>query len=91
MVIVDLGIPPGFEVISTDLDELVDKIIQKYSLTPRQIIIYFDKVSSAKPIQFAYHMKAKFPLRAKTFTSRVYEYYNPDTGDMVEPLEMVVK
>ncbi len=91
MVIVDLGIPPGFEVITTDLDELVGKVIQKYSLTPRQIIIYFDKVNSVRPIQFAYQMKAKFPLRAKTFTSRVYEYYNPDTGDMIRPVEMVVK
>ncbi|KPL16187.1 MAG: hypothetical protein AMJ92_13100, partial [candidate division Zixibacteria bacterium SM23_81] len=91
MVIVDLGIPPGFEVQAPDLNELVGREIERYSLTGRQIIIYLDHVEGGRPIEFSYRLKAKFPIRAKTPTSRVYEYYNPEIGSLEQPIEMVVR
>jgi hypothetical protein len=90
MVMVDLGIPPGFEVQTPILDELVGKKIQKYSITPRQLIIYLDEMSSKKPVEFSYSIKAKYPIKAQIRSSRVYEYYN-DTEEGVEhPIEMKV-
>ncbi len=91
LVMVDLGIPPGFEVQTPDLDELVGKKIQKYTITPRQLIIYLDKVSSNKPVKFAYHLRAKYPIRAKVSSSRVYEYYNTNNQGVEPPIEMKVK
>jgi hypothetical protein len=91
MVIVDLGIPPGFEVQTPDLNELVGRKIERYSLTGRQIIVYLDEVEGGHPVEFSYRLRAKFPIRAKTRTSRVYEYYNPDIQADQEPVEMVVK
>jgi len=90
MVIVDLGIPPGFEVQTPTLDEHVGKKIQKYSLTPRQIIIYLDEVSSGKPVSLAYSLKAKYPIKAKIQSSRVYEYYNTTDEGIEAPIEMRV-
>uniref|UniRef100_A0A7C4TD91 Alpha-2-macroglobulin n=1 Tax=candidate division WOR-3 bacterium TaxID=2052148 RepID=A0A7C4TD91_UNCW3 len=90
MVMIDLGIPPGFEVQTPTLDDDVGKVIQKYSLTPRQIIIYIESISSEKPIQFAYQLKAKYPVRAKVQSSRVYEYYNTDKEAIAEPFEIRV-
>ncbi|MGQ9817644.1 MAG: alpha-2-macroglobulin family protein [bacterium] len=90
MVMIDLGIPPGFEVLTPSLDEYVGKIIQKYTLTPRQIIIYIESISSDKPIKFAYKLKAKYPVRAKVQSSRVYEYYNTDKEAIAEPFEIKV-
>ena len=91
MVIVDLGIPPGFEVQTGDLDELVgSKVFEKYNLTGRQIIVYLEEVEHGKPIEFEYRLRAKFPIRAMTPQSRVYEYYNPDVEDVARPVEMVV-
>ena len=90
MVIVDLGIPPGFEVQTPTLDELVDKKIQKYSITPRQLIIYLDEVASAKPVELSYGLKAKYPIRAQVRSSRVYEYYNTSDEGVEEPIEMKV-
>jgi hypothetical protein len=91
MVIVDLGIPPGFDVQTPDLNELVGREIERYSLTGRQVIIYLDQVEGGHPVEFSYRLKAKFPIRAKTPTSRVYEYYNPEIGSLEQPIEMVVK
>lgn len=92
LVIVDLGIPPGFQVLTPDLDGLVEKkTIEKYSLTGRQIIVYLDKIESGRPIDFTYRLRAKYPLRAKTVQCRVYEYYNPEIETVKEPFEIVVK
>lgn len=92
MVIVDLGTPPGFDVMAEDLELLVkDRTFQKYSLTGRQAIIYIEKVESGKPLTFKYRLKAKFPIRAKTPESVVYQYYNPAARDVAAPVEMVVR
>ncbi len=91
MVMIDLGIPPGFEVQTPTLDEYVNKkVIQKYSLTSRQIIIYIESISSDKPIKLSYSLKAKYPVRAKVQSSRVYEYYNTDKEVIAEPFEIKV-
>ncbi len=91
MIIVDLGIPPGFEVQTPDLDEFVGVKFEKYNLTGRQVIVYLDKLEFGKPVEFSYRLRAKFPLKAKTRTSRVYEYYNPEIETVVAPVELVVK
>ncbi len=90
MVIIDLGIPPGFSVLTPSLDELVGKKIQKYNLTPRQVIVYVDEIDSNNPLEFSYLMKAKYPIRAKTPTSRVYEYYNSEEECLIEPINLNV-
>ncbi|UCD18746.1 MAG: type II secretion system protein GspG [candidate division WOR-3 bacterium] len=90
MVMIDLGIPPGFSVLTPTLDELVGKSIQKYSLTPRQIIIYLDKVEFGAPVSIKYGLQAKFPIRAKVRASRAYEYYNTEEGAYEPPIQMHV-
>lgn len=90
MVMVDLGIPPGFTVQTPTLDELVGKKIQKYTITPRQLIIYLDEVSSKKPVEFSYQIKAKYPIRAQVRSSRVYEYYNTGDEGVEQPIELKV-
>jgi len=92
MVIVDLGIPPGFDVIETDLANLVSrKIFKKYHVTPRQIIIYYDDISAEQISQFSYQLRAKFPLRAQSGYSRVYDYYNPDVMSHTKPVKIEVE
>jgi len=91
MIIVDLGIPPGFEVQSGDLAELVgSKVIDKYKLTGRQIIVYLEKLEPRQVVEFSYRLKAKFPIKAKTPKSTAYEYYNPDNRADAKPIEIEV-
>ena len=89
--IIDLGIPPGFSVVSEDLQEAVEKgFIEKYDVTGRQIIIYL-RFLDKEGISLEYGLKAKYPIKAKTPKSAVYDYYNPELRDEAEPVEFNVE
>lgn len=90
MLVVDVGIPPGFDVLSEDLDALVGNAIQKYQIAGRQIILYLDELDHETPVTLAFRLKARFPVRAKTPQSVAYEYYNPEIRAVAEPREIVV-
>jgi len=92
MTLVDLGVPPGFTVMSEDLDAAVKaKTIARYELTGRQIIVYLEEFDSKKPVTLTYHLKAKFPLRAQTPSSTTYDYYNPSVTSTQAPTTLTVK
>jgi uncharacterized protein YfaS (alpha-2-macroglobulin family) len=92
MTIVDLGIPPGFSVMTEDLEMAVRaKTIARYELTARQIIIYLEEFDAKKPITFTYRLKAKFPLRAQTPSSTTYDYYNPSVTATQAPTMLTVR
>ncbi len=92
MVVVDLGVPPGFTVDSGSFAELVDQgVIDRYNMTGRQVIVYFEELAPNQEIEFSYGLTARFPLKAKTPKSTVYEYYNTENRSDAEPVEMVVE
>ena len=97
MVMVDLGIPPGFDLLSEDLQEFQEKTagqksgrLQKYSLTATQAILYFDTFAPSETVKLRYRLRAKYPVRAKTFSSRAYEYYDPDVKAVARPIQMEI-
>jgi A-macroglobulin TED domain/Carboxypeptidase regulatory-like domain/Alpha-2-macroglobulin family/MG2 domain/A-macroglobulin receptor binding domain/Alpha-2-macroglobulin bait region domain len=98
MVILDLGIPPGFELFSEDLQDYRDKSaalksghLSKFSLTATQAILYFDSFAPGDTINLKYRLRAKYPIRAKTLRSRVYEYYSPDVNSVAAPVQLEVR
>lgn len=92
MTIIDLGIPPGFSVETEGLEKLLeDKVIQKYSLTGRQVIIYIDEIPAEKSVEISYKLRAKYPLKVQIPRSQVYEYYKPESIGTTEPMEMIVE
>jgi uncharacterized protein YfaS (alpha-2-macroglobulin family) len=97
MIMVDLGIPPGFDVLSEGLQAFKEKSsettsgrLEKFSLTATQAILYFDGLSSKQAITFTVRMRAKYPIRAHTFQSRVYEYYDPAQNATARPVPLEV-
>lgn len=91
MVILDLGIPPGFSLQTQELDKLKrDKVIEKYTATGRQITVYVRRMESGKPLKFSYRLKAKFPVKAQAPKSAAYEYYNPDNRAETRPVQIEV-
>jgi len=91
MALVDLGLPPGFVVLTEDLSRLVAQgAIARYELTGRQIIIYLEDFSSEYPLRFSYRLRARFPMRAQTPPSSAYDYYNPGDLTVRAPLEVTV-
>ncbi len=91
MVIVDLGLPPGFTLLPEKLNALVESgVIEKFSTTGRQIIIYLRQVDHGKPVVIGYQLLAKYPLKAKTPAAAAYEYYNPQVRVEAAPVELTV-
>jgi uncharacterized protein YfaS (alpha-2-macroglobulin family) len=97
MVMVDLGIPPGFDLLSEDLDAYSQKSaggrggrLEKYSMTATQAILYFDALTPHQTITIRYRLRAKYPIRAHTFQSRVYEYYDPNVSAIAKPAQLEV-
>jgi uncharacterized protein YfaS (alpha-2-macroglobulin family) len=92
MTIVDLGVPPGFDVVADGFAKLVqEKVIERYELTGRQVILYFRTLRSGEPVTFDYALRAKFPVKAKTPQSLVYQYYEPEVRDVAEPVLLTVR
>jgi uncharacterized protein YfaS (alpha-2-macroglobulin family) len=92
MTIVDLGVPPGFQVERADLDKLVEaKTISRYDVAGRQVILYFEEIKANATIEFSYGLRAKFPLKAQTPASRVYAYYNTELEASAAPVTLEVK
>ncbi len=91
MALIDLGVPPGFDVLTEDLSRFVEQgVIARYELTGRQVIVYVEDLSSEAPLRFNLRLRARFPLRAQTPPSSAYDYYNPETVTVREPLEVTV-
>ncbi len=92
--IVDLGVPPGFDVLAEDLETLISQSnslvtkVRRYELTGNQIILYLENLDYK--ISFEYRLRAKFPLRAQTPPSSVYDYYNPETSGSQPPATITV-
>ncbi len=90
-VLVDLGLPPGFTPLTEDLDRLVEnRTIDRYELTGRQIILYLTEVRNDRVYRLEYRLRARFPIRAQTAPSQVYDYYTPDRQDVSPPQRMIV-
>jgi uncharacterized protein YfaS (alpha-2-macroglobulin family) len=97
MVMVDLGIPPGFDLLSEDLQEYQEKSagrrsgrLEKFSLTATQAILYFDSIAAGDAVRLSFRLRANYPVRARTFPSRAYEYYNPEANSVARPVQLEV-
>jgi uncharacterized protein YfaS (alpha-2-macroglobulin family) len=98
MVMVDLGIPPGFDLLSEDLQDYQEKSagqksgrLQKFSLTATQAILYFDSFAPGETVTLRFRLRAKYPIRARTFPSRAYEYYDPDVKSIARPVQLEIR
>ncbi|MGA2146239.1 MAG: MG2 domain-containing protein [Bryobacteraceae bacterium] len=97
MVMVDLGIPPGFDLLSEDLQAYQEKSaglksgrMEKFNMTATQAILYFDSFAAGDSIALKFRLRAKYPIRARTFPSKVYAYYDPDMNSIAPPVELEV-
>jgi hypothetical protein len=66
------------------------KKIQKFSVTARQVTLYLGDVKPGDVLSFAYTLKPKYPIKARTPVSVAYEYYTPTNRAASRPVELVV-
>ncbi len=88
MVMVDLGIPPGFDPLTEDLTVLVQDVpnITRYEIRGRQLSIYIDELAHGAPLTFSYRMRARFPIHGSAPESTVWAYYNPEMRATSKPV-----
>jgi uncharacterized protein YfaS (alpha-2-macroglobulin family) len=98
MVMVDLGIPPGFDLLTEDLDDYRSRStgrksgrLEKFNLTATHAILYFDSIGAGETITVHYRLRARYPIRTRTFQSRVYEYYEPEVKSVARPVDMEIR
>jgi uncharacterized protein YfaS (alpha-2-macroglobulin family) len=98
MVMVDLGIPPGFDLLTEDLQDYQERSaslksghLEKFNLTATQAILYFDSFAPGDTVQLRFRLRAKYPVRARKFRSRVYEYYDPEVNSVARPVQLEVR
>jgi len=91
MLIVDLGIPPGFSVQAGTFEAMQQRgLIERFSATGGQVTLYIRKLEAGKPLSFQYGLRAKHPVKVKTPRSRVYEYYQPEVKAEAKPVQLTV-
>jgi hypothetical protein len=91
MLLVDVGLAPGFEVQPESLELLKrQKRIEKWEVTPRQLILYLRGLKGGAAMQLPVRLRARFPVRAQTPPSQVYEYYNPANRALSRPYAVIV-
>jgi uncharacterized protein YfaS (alpha-2-macroglobulin family) len=98
MVMVDLGIPPGFDLLTEDLQTYQEKTagsrtgtLEKFSLTATHAILYFNSFAPDSTVTLRFRLRAKYSIRAHTFQSRVYEYYDPAVSATAKPIQLEVR
>jgi hypothetical protein len=97
MVIVDLGIPPGFAPDAANFQRIVRKgeqdasPVEKFTLTPRQVTLYLGNVKPGDVLTFDYTLKPRFPVKVQTPATIAYEYYTPANRAATKPVELTVR
>jgi hypothetical protein len=65
--------------------------LEKFSQTATQAILYFNSFAAGETVQVKFRLRAKYPIKARTFESRVYEYYDPEVKSVARPIALEVK
>jgi hypothetical protein len=92
MVMVDLGIPPGFTADAGDFAEMVKaNKVEKFSLTPSQATLYLGAVAAGSAQSFAYTLRPKYPVHASAPAAVAWEYYTPAHRATSAPVALTVE
>jgi hypothetical protein len=79
MVLVTAGIPPGFDVLTEDLDAYVDAgQLSRHEKTGKQLILYVSALEPSEARVYAYRLRATMPVRAVDGGAEAHLYYEPE-------------
>ncbi len=79
MVLVTVGLPPGFTLVSQDLAALkAEGQLNNFEVMGKQLILYFNEIPAGEPTQVSYGLIADFPVKAETGGSEAKYYYNAE-------------
>jgi uncharacterized protein YfaS (alpha-2-macroglobulin family) len=90
MILVTVGIPPGFEVLTEDLDPYIaDAKLSRYERTGKQLILYLSSLGGSESRAFEYRLRATMPVRAVDGGAEAHLYYQPEQRTEAPAQELV--
>ncbi len=79
MVLLTMGIPPGFAVLTEDLGQyMASGILSNFETTGNQLTLYVRQLAAGTTQAFNYRVRATMPVRVADGGAQVYPYYEPD-------------
>lgn len=93
MIVVDISVPTGFETVTDSVAAITQNLenIKRYEIAGRKVIFYVEDMKPGEQINFAFQVKALYPVKAKGVTSTAYSYYKPDIKGEVLSTPVTVK
>lgn len=92
MMIAEIGLPPGAEVDRASLElarTASNWAINQFDVLPDRVIFYL--WSAAGGSQFEFKFRPRFAIEAKTASSMLYDYYNPEAKRVIAPAKFAVQ
>lgn len=91
MVILDIGVPPGFSVDRPHLRSLQRKgLIARFTVQSRQVTLYIMSLDPGEERDYPLLLRARYRVRAQMPATRTYEYYRPENRDRTRPARVEV-
>jgi hypothetical protein len=79
MVLVTLGVPPGFTVEMADFAPYLSAgQLSRAEVTGKQLILYVSELPAGETLSFQYSLRATLPVRASDGGAEVALYYDPE-------------
>ncbi len=87
MVLVDIGLPPGFDLVPDDLVEQVQNTaLQRYEVAGRQLILYVERIAAGETLSLTYQLRARFPMEGSSGSASAAPYYEPESESTTAPV-----
>jgi hypothetical protein len=91
MVLLTVGLPPGFTVQTGDLDAYVSQgVLSQYEITGKQLILYVSTLPAASPLSLSYHLAATIPVTVDDGGAEAKLYYEPDKKTVAAATKIAV-
>lgn len=92
MAIVDIGQPPGFDLVPESLDEAVRTgLLAKYEATGRSVVLYVRAIPAGQTLTLSYGLRARWPLEVTTPPVVAWLYYQPEVRAQAPPVTLTVE
>jgi hypothetical protein len=78
MVLITVGVPPGFTVATEDLDGYkTSGVLSHYEVMPAQVTLYVSELAPSSAAALSYRLTATMPVRVADGGAEAYLYYEP--------------
>jgi uncharacterized protein YfaS (alpha-2-macroglobulin family) len=92
MLLVDLALPPGFDLVRSDWEALQDAgALGRYDVLPGRVRAYLSNVQPGEVVVLPYRLRARLVVNVETGPSRAFDFYTPSTRDDAPPQRIIVR